>query len=481
MLVLCGFGLAPPAAADSAATLQEVGHDDLGARGLNSALALAGPCAYIGSRGQGAIEVVDVADPAHPRTVGSLPGRGLTTARELRTVPNRQLLIVLSYALGGGGVNRLDLYRWQADCAHPAPVGGYDFGSRPPHEFYLWQQVGGDRLLLFTTMFSGGAADLQVVDATDPASPKLAGTWTPPMGSLHSIALSDDGRRAFLSLWRGGLLVADSTQFTTGQPNPQLSLLTPRSAALPALPGGNVHSAVPLPGRDLVIVTDERYLPTPTCGPARLVDVSNPALPRQVSVLKAPEDDAASCPSSPAGTYTSHNPTLVGDLAFVTWYSSGLQVFDVSNASQPVRLVEFRPQAVEAGTRDPQLGATSTMTWSYPIVRGGLIYVADINQGLYVLRYQGPHQDQVAQAGFAEGNSNLTPAEAAPTPTPSPSQAPVLPPAPTPRVTHVSPLPAAARTVPAAAWIAAAAAVLILLAAGVIAYTLLMRRRRPLR
>ena len=235
MLVLCGFGLAPPAAADSAATLQEVGHDDLGARGLNSALALAGPCAYIGSRGQGAIEVVDVADPAHPRTVGSLPGRGLTTARELRTVPNRQLLIVLSYALGGGGVNRLDLYRWQADCAHPAPVGGYDFGSRPPHEFYLWQQVGGDRLLLFTTMFSGGAADLQVVDATDPASPKLAGTWTPPMGSLHSIALSDDGRRAFLSLWRGGLLVADSTQFTTGQPNPQLSLLTPRSAALPAI------------------------------------------------------------------------------------------------------------------------------------------------------------------------------------------------------------------------------------------------------
>ncbi|MDQ6743460.1 MAG: hypothetical protein M3Z97_11215, partial [Candidatus Dormibacteraeota bacterium] len=358
--------------------------------------------------------------------------------------------------------------------------GGYDFGSRPPHEFYLWQQAGGDRLLLFTTMFSGGAADLQVVDATDPASPKLAGTWTPPMGSLHSIALNDDGRRAYLALWRGGLLVADSTQFTTDQPNPQLSLLTPRSAALPALPGGNVHSAVPLPGRDLVIVTDERYLPTPTCGPARLVDVSNPAQPRQVSVLKAPEDEAASCPASPAGTYTSHNPTLVGDLAFVTWYSSGLQVFDVSNASQPVRLAEFRPQAAEPGARDPQLGATSTLTWSYPIVRDGLIYVADINQGLYVLRYQGPHQEQVAQAGFAEGNSNLTPAEAAPTPTPS--QAPVLPPAATPKVPHISPSPISARGVPAAWWISGGVVLLlILLATGVIAYTVLIRRRRPLR
>jgi hypothetical protein len=172
---------------------------------------------------------------------------------------------------------------------------------------------------------------------------------------------------------------------------------------------------------------------------------------------------------------------VVGDLAFVTWYSSGLQVFDVSNASQPVRLAEFRPQAAEPGARDPQLGATSTMTWSYPIVRNGLIYVADINQGLYVLRYQGPHQEQVAQAGFAEGNSNLTPAEAAPTPSPSPTQAPILPPAPTPRATHVSPSPAAARAIPAAGWIAVAAAVLILLAAGAVTYIVLTRRRRPVR
>jgi hypothetical protein len=476
-LALGSFGFAGRAAADAPATLQEVGHDDLGARGLNSALALADHCAYVGSRGQGAIEIVDIADPAHPRTVGSLPGRHLTTARELRTVADRKLLVVLSYSLSSGGVNRLDLYRWQGDCAQPAPAGGYDFGGRAPHEFYLWQQRGGDRLLLFTTMFSGGAADLQVVDATDPASPRLAGTWTPPKGSLHSIALSDEGRLAYLSLWRGGLLVADSSQFTTGQANPQLSLLTPPAAVLPALAGGNVHSAVPLPGRDLVIVTDERYLPTPTCGPARLVDVSNPAQPRQVSVLKAPEDDAPSCPSSPSGTYTSHNPTLVGDLAFVTWYSSGLQVFDVSNASQPVRVVEFRPQAVEPGARDPQLGATSTMSWSYPIVRDGLIYVADINQGLYVLRYQGPHQEQVAQVAFTEGNSNLTRARAA-APTPSASALPVLPGPTSTRQGNprVSPSPAASRLPSGGVW---ALVALLLLAIGAAAvYILLMRRRR---
>jgi hypothetical protein len=430
------------------------------------------------------VEIVDIADPAHPRRAGSLPGRRLTTARELRTVPDRKLLVVLSYALGGGGANRLDVYAWQADCAQPALVGAYDFGGRTPHEFYLWQQPGGARLLLFTSMFSGGANDLQVVDASDPASPKLAGTWTPPMGSLHSIALSDDGRRAYLSLWRGGLLVGDSSQFITGQPNPQLSLLTPRTAALPAPPGGNVHSAVPIRGRDLLIVTDERYLPTPTCGPARLVDVSNPQQPRQVSVLTSPEDDRAPCPSSPAGTYTSHNPTPVGDLAFISWYSSGLQVFDVSNAASPVRLAEFRPQSVEPGERDRQLGVTSTLTWSYPIVRDGLIFVADINQGLYVLRYQGPHQDQVEQVGFAEGNSNqFRPRAAAPTPAPSPAQAAPVTPTASPagsRAGRAAPAPVGARLGTGVA-IAAALVLLALAAGGVVAYMLLRRGSGRLR
>ncbi len=130
---------APVAAADQPAALVEVGYDDLGARGLNSGLALAGRCAYVGSRGQGPIAIVDVSDPAHPRGAGSLPTPRLTTARELRAIPERRLLVVLSFALGRGGVNRVDLYGWTDDCARPAPAGGHDFGARMPHELYLWQ------------------------------------------------------------------------------------------------------------------------------------------------------------------------------------------------------------------------------------------------------------------------------------------------------------------------------------------------------
>src|SRR6266700_867928 len=74
--VLVALMLSPAAhAADLPGTLQELGHDDLGARGLNSALALADHCAYVGSRGQGPIVIEDVSDPAHPHGAGSLPRR----------------------------------------------------------------------------------------------------------------------------------------------------------------------------------------------------------------------------------------------------------------------------------------------------------------------------------------------------------------------------------------------------------------------
>jgi hypothetical protein len=44
--------------------------------------------------------------------------------------------------------------------------------------------------------------------------------------------------------------------------------------------------------------------------------------------------------------------------------------------------------------------------WSYPIVYKGLIYVVDLRNGLYVLRYRGRFAQEVRRIGFLEGNSN---------------------------------------------------------------------------
>jgi hypothetical protein len=44
---------------------------------------------------------------------------------------------------------------------------------------------------------------------------------------------------------------------------------------------------------------------------------------------------------------------------------------------------------------------------SFPIVKDGLIYVIDLRNGLYILRYTGPRAREVARLSFLEGNSNL--------------------------------------------------------------------------
>ena len=45
--------------------------------------------------------------------------------------------------------------------------------------------------------------------------------------------------------------------------------------------------------------------------------------------------------------------------------------------------------------------------WSYPIIKDGLIYVVDVRNGLYILKYHGPFEAEVTAIRFLEGNSNL--------------------------------------------------------------------------
>jgi len=51
-------------------------------------------------------------------------------------------------------------------------------------------------------------------------------------------------------------------------------------------------------------------------------------------------------------------------------------------------------------------GQDKVAMWSFPIVKDGLIYVVDLRNGLYALRYTGAHAEEVAEISFLEGNSN---------------------------------------------------------------------------
>ena len=49
---------------------------------------------------------------------------------------------------------------------------------------------------------------------------------------------------------------------------------------------------------------------------------------------------------------------------------------------------------------------TEIWMWTYLILKDGLLYVVDINSGLYVLEYKGPRREEVPQHGIVESNAN---------------------------------------------------------------------------
>jgi len=81
---------------------------------------------------------------------------------------------------------------------------------------------------------------------------------------------------------------------------------------------------------------------------------------------------------------------------------------------EPSQLAEFFPEPLdEVMLEDPRLSSDpdtgrheKVVMWSYPIIKDGLIYVVDLRNGLYVLRYRGPFAREVRNVDFLEGNSN---------------------------------------------------------------------------
>lgn len=151
-------------------------------------------------------------------------------------------------------------------------------------------------------------------------------------------------------------------------------------------------------------------------GWARVIDITDETRPQFVAEYKLyPYNTIEHCAEATYERYqytsfSSHNPTLTKNLAFITWHSGGLQAVSIENPLQPTQVAEFLPEPLPSvGTEDPALssGPDKVVMWSYPIIKDGLIYVVDIRNGLYILKYHGPFEDEVAGIRFLEGNSNL--------------------------------------------------------------------------
>ena len=407
-------------------------------RGMNAAIAVHGDYAYVGSRTdgkpgdlnltRGGVMVVDISDPSSPSVAGEMAppneGNAGESSRELRVWRSQEILMVLHTNCGAGnahlcqspGVNNFRFYDISGDRgAAPEPILEWD---RSTHEFYLWEDpFDPERALLFAT---GAGSSMQIYDLSpllegNAPTQLYSGTHGYPSGGVHSLSVSNDGARAYMALLTGGFAVTDVSDFTSDVADPQLRPLT---VTRPTWDGPGAHSAVKLWNKDWAFVADEVYGTAAggshgcPWGWGRMIDIADPAAPVVRAEYKLPENEQTFCEPAdtrPFTSFSAHNPTLTPNIGFVTWHSGGLQAIDLSNPEAPAQLAEFKPTPLQyVVTEDPRLsaGLEKVVMWSYPVVKDGLIYVADLRNGLYILRYRGPHENEVAETTFLEGNSN---------------------------------------------------------------------------
>lgn len=443
-----------------------VGSNPLNMRGMNAAPAIFENFMYVGNRTDGSAQhinpgilVVNIANPAAPTVVGEIgppnAGNRSETTRELRVWPQQKLLMVLSFgcsAILHACVSTSDVtsmvtpaikfYDLSQTPASPPLIATY-LPTRTPHEFFLWLDLArpGRALLYMSTPTSSTTQPNLIVTDISRAREGIFTEIVRWVGNdlfpaadrntfdvrLHSMGVSADGKRTYLAYLGGGFLALDTEDIAANLPTPAIRLATPIANHLSwGNPGA--HSAVKVPGRNVVLMTDEVYgdlLDQITgdnhgCpwGWVRLIDVTDEANPTIISEYKLPENQAAYCqtadgmdPSNTFATsYSSHNPTVLRQVAFVTWHSRGFQAINLANPAAPTSAGEFLPTPLPAVvTEDPALsaGRNKIVMWSYPIIKNGLIYLIDVRNGLYILRYTGPGASFVNGIKFLEGNSNL--------------------------------------------------------------------------
>jgi hypothetical protein len=246
-----------------------------------------------------------------------------------------------------------------------------------------------------------------IVDVSDPEQPREVGRWwlpgtrqgdaAPPIAPrrqprdngvrMHNAnVLPARPDRAYLGYIDGGVLVLDIA-------DPTAPRLVGRLEHPPALPG-YAHTATPLPGRNLLVLTEESVMPACADAPKliRLVDVADETRPRFRSELPSPANRDELC--GRGGRFGAHNVHEIMPLPgcgvsenFVvgTFFAGGMRLYDIRDADHPTEIGYYIPEA------PPDSPAGAIQLNDVYVDERGLFYTVDrLRGGLYILEYTGP-------------------------------------------------------------------------------------------
>jgi hypothetical protein len=335
----------------SAAGLRLLAHSDLGGCGDGMQVLREGDALYVGHFGPSGMgtSILDVSDPAAPKLVEQIPAPPGTHTHKVQVADG--LLLVNEEQFRGGDPYEAGMvvYDVAADPFAPRPIGRYEPGGLGVHRI-VWT---GGRYAHASALPEGFDDRIWVVvDLAEPTRPVEAGRYVleepQPEGARYAAhhALLD-GDVAYLGYDDAGMVVLDVSDMTAPR----------RLARIDWEPGGATHTCLPLPGRRLVVVTDEQQKDGPDAPTrlARVVDVADPTAPRVVSALPEPERHYDELRYGPHNLHENRGGSYRSErIVFVTYFNAGLRVYDLADPARPVEVAHWLPEP-PPGQAAPQL------------------------------------------------------------------------------------------------------------------------------
>ncbi|HET8614938.1 MAG TPA: hypothetical protein VFL94_05370 [Actinomycetales bacterium] len=361
---------------------------DLGGFGDGMQVLRHGDLAYVGHHGVSRMgtSILDVSDVRSPKLIRQIPAPERTHTHKVQIADGLLLVNHEAFPPGvdpdGPVSSGLAVYSLD-DPSDPVQIGFWDVGGRGVHRIVY---TGGRYAYLSATPEGFNDRMWMVVDLADPTSPREVGRWwwpgqhvaagedeTWPAGSRyaahHALVRGD---LAFLGYDDANLVVLDISR-------PE----EPQKIGGLIWGGGSTHTCLPLGDREVVAVTDEQVKDGPEAPERtiRLVDVSDPRSPAILSKVQPP-DPSWAVPGARFGAHNLHENrpgSYVSDsLIFATYFSAGLRVYDVEDATNPREVAHW------VGTPAP--GKPAVAANDLYVGSDGLVFVTDrVGAGLAIL------------------------------------------------------------------------------------------------
>lgn len=270
----------------------------------------------------------------------------------------------------GGGVHIVSLTNPaspQLLCRIGATTGNVTNGFDRVHTVFL------ERNYLYEAAHVPGIVSVKVFDVSNPHAPVyLQDIVTTNTTKVHQITVRNKGDRVllFTSGWGGNDNGVPSSPGQTDIWDVTDISSQPAQWLGRIYSGYNSHSSWPTEDGNTLIICRET-----TGGDVKFYDISNPAA--------IPSNAVPFVTLTPAsmgiGADIPHNPVVFGNYLFLSWYQNGIQVFDISDVTKPVRIGFYD---TFPGTKT----ASYQGNWGvFPQLGFDKILLSDIQSGLFVL------------------------------------------------------------------------------------------------